>query len=317
MHCVARPMEITGRSISLQASVGIADLLQADEPASHEVRRAEAALRRAKLEGRSRSVLHVPDFELADREEGSLEFDLAHAVADGQMRLAFQPYITLATGRVAGAEALLRWRHPMHGELGPARFVPIAESTGAILPLGAWMMRTALGSAMRWPDPMRLSVNISALQFHQPGFIGEVGSALAATGFPAHRLELEVTETVLMRDSADTVALLRALMSRGIRIALDDFGTGYSALAYLSRLPHHRIKLDRSFIRDLSNPSTAALIRAIVASARSQGVSVTAEGVETMAQLEAVRAMGFTHAQGYATGAPMEDPAEAFCRAFA
>ena len=317
MHCVARPMEITGRSISLQASVGIADLLQADEPASHEVRRAEAALRRAKREGRNRSVLHVPDFELADREEGSLEFDLAHAVAEGQMRLAFQPYITLATGRVAGAEALLRWRHPVHGELGPARFVPIAESTGAILPLGAWMMRTALASAMRWPDPMRLSVNISALQFHQPGFIGEVGSALAASGFRAHRLELEVTETVLMRDSADTVALLRALMSRGIRIALDDFGTGYSALAYLSRLPHHRIKLDRSFIRDLSNPSTAALIRAIVASARSQGVSVTAEGVETMAQLEAVRAMGFTHAQGYATGAPMEDPTEAFCRAFA
>lgn len=317
MHCVARPMEITGRSISLQASVGIADLLQADEPPSHEVRRAEAALRRAKLEGRNRSVLHVPDFELADREEGSLEFDLAHAVADGQMRLAFQPYITLATGRVAGAEALLRWRHPIHGELGPARFVPIAENTGAILPLGAWMMHTALESAMHWPDPMRLSVNVSALQFHQPGFIGEVCSALAATGFPAHRLELEVTETILMRDSAETVALLRALMSRGIRIALDDFGTGYSALAYLSRLPHHRIKLDRSFIRDLSNPSTAALIRAIVASARSQGASVTAEGVETMAQLEAVRAMGFTHAQGYATGAPMEDPAEAFCRAFA
>lgn len=317
MHCVARPMEITGRSISLQASVGIADLLQADEPANHEVRRAEAALRRAKLEGRGRSVLHVPDFELADREEGSLEFDLAHAVADGQMRLAFQPYVTLATGRVAGAEALLRWRHPVHGELGPARFVPIAESTGAILPLGAWMMRNALACAMRWPDPMRLSVNISALQFHQPGFIGEVGSALAATGFPAHRLELEVTETVLMRDNADTVALLRALMSRGIRIALDDFGTGYSALAYLSRLPHHRIKLDRSFIRDLSNPSTAALIRAIVASARSQGVSVTAEGVETMAQLESVRAMGFTHAQGYATGAPMDDPTEAFCRALA
>ncbi len=221
----------------------------------------------------------------------------------------------LVTDTVAGAEALLRWKHPTRGEMRPASFVPLAESSGLILPLGAWTLRRALEAASRWPDRMTLAVNISALQFHQSRFVAEVDSALASTGFPAERLELEITETVLMRDNPQTVGQLRALIARGIRIALDDFGTGYSALAYLARLPHHRIKLGRSFIQDLANPATAELIRAIVASARAQGIAITAEGAETEAQLEAVRAMGFTHAQGYVIGVPVADPADLFATA--
>jgi EAL domain-containing protein (putative c-di-GMP-specific phosphodiesterase class I) len=151
-------------------------------------------------------------------------------------------------------------------------------------------------------------VNISPLQFHQAGFLAQVDAALEATGFPPQRLELEITETVLMRDNPATTALLRGLIARGIRIALDDFGTGYSALAYLARLPHHRIKLDKAFVQDLGNPATAELIRAIIALVRARGVAVTAEGVERPEQLAEVRRMGFTHAQGFATGAPVADP---------
>jgi EAL domain-containing protein (putative c-di-GMP-specific phosphodiesterase class I) len=210
---------------------------------------------------------------------------------------------------VSGLEAQLRWRHPVRGELAPASFIPLAETTGMILPLGRWALRTALARAMAWPGHLGLAVNISPLQFHQPGFIGEVDAALKETGFPAERLGLEITETVLMRDNPETTGQLRALIARGIRIALDDFGTGYSALAYLARLPHHRIKLDKAFVQDLGNPATAELIRAIIALARAQGVAVTAEGVETPEHLALVRRAGFTHAQGYVTGAPVADPA--------
>jgi EAL domain-containing protein (putative c-di-GMP-specific phosphodiesterase class I) len=224
------------------------------------------------------------------------------------MHLAYQPYVALDGGEVEGFEALLRWRHPTRGELKPASFIALAEATGQILPLGRWALIAALERALRWPEAVALSVNISALQFHQPDFTSQVNAALAATGFPAERLELEITETVLMRDNPQTIGQLDALIGRGNRIALDDFGTGYSALAYLARQPHHRIKLDRTFVRDLGNPATAELIRAIIALARARGVATTAEGVETPEQVEEVRRMGFTHAQGFATGVPVFDP---------
>jgi diguanylate cyclase (GGDEF)-like protein len=314
LRTVATPMEIDGRSVTVEASIGIVDRITEAARATTLLPQGAAALRRAKLEGRNRYVLHVPAIDTLDLERSRLEFDLAHALAQGQMQLAFQPYVNLVTDTVAGAEALLRWKHPTRGEMRPASFLPLAESSGLILPLGAWTLRRALEAATRWPDRMTLAVNISALQFHQSRFVAEVDAALASTGFPAGRLELEITETVLMRDNPQTVGQLRALIARGIRIALDDFGTGYSALAYLARLPHHRIKLGRSFIQDLANPATAELIRAIVASARAQGIAITAEGAETEAQLEAVRAMGFTHAQGYVIGVPVADPADLFAR---
>jgi diguanylate cyclase (GGDEF)-like protein len=314
LRTIARPMDLGGRRVSVQASIGIVDQLAPDVASAAVLTQAVSALRRAKHDGRNRYALHVPAIETIDQDRSHLEFDLAHALPEGQMHVVFQPYLSLESGEITGAEALLRWRHPTRGDIRPASFVPLAEATGLILPLGAWTLRTSLALAARWPERLALSVNISALQFHQPQFVEEVDAALERSGFPPERLELEITETVLMRDNSQTVSQLEALIARGIRIALDDFGTGYSALAYLARLPHHRIKLDRSFVQDLANPATAELIRAIIASARAQGVAITAEGIETAAQLDAVRSFGFTHAQGFATGAPIADPTELFGR---
>jgi EAL domain-containing protein (putative c-di-GMP-specific phosphodiesterase class I) len=293
----------------MQASIGIVPRLAAQTPTPALLTQADAALRRAKLEGRGRFVVHEAAAAVAAVETSRLELDLPGAAASGELRLVYQPYVDLADGRVSGVEALLRWHHPTRGTLLPASFIPMAEATGQILPLGRWALAAALAEARDWPQRLSLSVNISPLQFHQPGFLAEVDAALAASGFPAERLELEITETVLMRDNPETTAQLRALIARGIRIALDDFGTGYSALAYLARLPHHRIKLDKAFVQDLANPATAELIRAIIALARTQGIAVTAEGVERPEHLALVRGIGFTHAQGYALGVPRADAA--------
>jgi diguanylate cyclase (GGDEF)-like protein len=313
LNAVSQPLVLDGRTVVMQASIGGVAAARR-EPTPVLLDRAESALRRAKAEGRARFVLHEPAADAVALDRSRLEFDLAHAVANGQMHLAYQPYVDLKDGRVSGVEALLRWRHPARGELAPAAFIPMAEATGLILPLGRWALRAAMTRAVDWPEPMGLAVNISPLQFHEPGFLAEVDAALAETGFPPERLELEITETVLMRDNPETTAQLRALIARGIRIALDDFGTGYSALAYLARLPHHRIKLDKAFVQDLANPATAELIRAIIALARAQGIAVTAEGVERPEHLALVRRAGFTHAQGYATGAPVADPAALIAR---
>jgi diguanylate cyclase (GGDEF)-like protein len=308
LQAVSQPLLLDGRTLTMQASIGAVSGVTPELPTPMVLLQADTALRRAKAEGRNRVVLHEPSEAVAARESSRLELDLGGALSDGQLRLAYQPFVDLRDGRVSGAEALLRWRHPTRGDLLPASFIPLAEATGQILPLGQWALRTALATARSWPAPLCLAVNISPLQFHQPSFLADVDAALAETRFPPERLELEITETVLLRDNPDTTDQLRALIARGIRIALDDFGTGYSALAYLARLPHHRIKLDKAFVQDLGNPATAELIRAIIALAGARGVAVTAEGVERPEHLAVVRRMGFTHAQGYAIGAPQCDP---------
>lgn len=309
---VGQPLVLSGQSVTMQACLGIVAEVEAQISVSVLLARAETALRRAKAERRDRMVLYEPRLDAAAFERSQLELELANAAEQGEMRLVYQPYIELGTGRVSGVEALLRWCHPRRGMVQPNAFIPLAEASGLILPLGNWMLSAACGAAAEWPGNGTLSVNISALQFHQPDFVAEIDLALAHTGFPASRLELEITETVLMRDNDETMSQLAALIERGIRIALDDFGTGYSALAYLARLPHHRIKLDRSFVSDLANSATAELVRAISAMAYTRGIDMTAEGVETAEQLDAVRALGFTHAQGFATGAPLSDPRQLF-----
>jgi len=308
LQAVGQPLALDGRTIAMQASIGIVTGLAPGTPTPSLLMQADAALRRAKIEGPNGFAFHEPAKAVAAVETSRLELDLPGALAEGQLRLVYQPYLDLDDGRFSGAEALIRWQHPLRGTLLPASFIPMAEATGQILALGRWALRTALAAARAWPRPLCLSVNISPLQFHQPGFLAEVDAALEASGFPPERLELEITETVLMRDNPETTAQLRALIARGIRIALDDFGTGYSALAYLARLPHHRIKLDKAFVQDLANPTTAELIRAIIALARAQGVAITAEGVERPEQLALVRRIGFTHAQGYAIGGPIACP---------
>lgn len=313
LDLISRPLRLAGHTLTVQASIGLVES-RPTRPTDVQglLLHADSAMRRAKSEGRDRCARHDPGLDAANLEKSQLELDLGNAPANGQLHLSYQPFVDLATGALAGVEALMRWRHPARGDVPPRTFIPLAETTGLILPLGRWALRRACRAAALWPAPLILAVNISALQFHQPGFVAEVDAVLAETGFPAERLELEITETVLMRDNPETLGQLRALIARGIRVALDDFGTGYSALAYLARLPHHRIKLDHSFVQDLDNPATAELIRAIIAQARANGVAITAEGVERPEQLARVRAMGFTHAQGYATGTPTTDPAALF-----
>ncbi|MFQ8430635.1 putative bifunctional diguanylate cyclase/phosphodiesterase [Amaricoccus sp. W119] len=308
LKVIRQPIDLAGRQLELRASIGVVATGSSSAAAPTLLLRADSAMRRAKTERRGGVAVHEAALDPAILEASQLEIDLASAPANGQMRLDYQPFVDLGDGSVAGAEALMRWDHPTRGEIRPTTFIPLAESTGLILPLGLWALRTACRAALDWSAPITLAVNISASQFHQRGFIAQVEEALSETGFPAERLELEITETVLMRDNPETTGQLRALIARGIRIALDDFGTGYSALAYLARLPHHRIKLDKSFVGDLANPTTAGLIRAIIDQARANGVHVTAEGVERPEQIDEVRAMGFTHAQGYATGLPGPEP---------
>jgi diguanylate cyclase (GGDEF)-like protein len=310
IDAVGRPVLLGERTVTMQASIGIVPGIPEDGRVPAMMLRADTALRRAKLGGRNRFAVNEPGDEMAVCERSRLELDLGRAVAARQMRLAYQPYLDLRSGRITGREALLRWRHPTLGEIMPGSFVPMAENTGLILPIGAWALRTACADAAAWPAHLTLSVNISAVQFHQPDFAARVVDALDASGLDPTRLELEITETVLMRDDPGTMGRIEALIARGVRIALDDFGTGYTALAYLTRLPHSRVKLDRGFMHDLDTPATADLVRAIVARSRASDVEITAEGVETPEQLYRVRAMGFTHAQGFAVARPSFAPAE-------
>lgn len=304
---IGRPLALAGRNVSMHASIGMVAGQPGDLPSPAILMQADTALSQAKTAGGNRIVLHEPRLNMAALDRSRLELDLSHALVGGQMHLVYQPYMDLVGGGISGVEALLRWRHPTRGEIEPATFIPLAEATGLILPLGIWALEAACRRALHLPQDQTMSVNISALQFHQPVFTAQVEAVLAQTGLAAERLELEITETVLMRDNSETTAQIEALIAQGVRIALDDFGTGYSALAYLGRLPHHRIKLDRSFVQDLANPATAELIRAIIALARANGVAVTAEGVERREQLAQVRAMGFSHAQGFAIGAPLAE----------
>ena len=271
LEAVNQPLDLDGRTLSVKASAGVVAGVAPGVSAKVLLTQADAALRRAKFEGRNRFVVHEPAQAVAAVENTRLELDLAGALAEGQLHLAYQPYLDLRAGRISGVEALLRWRHPARGILLPADFIPMAEANGHILALGRWALRRALADATKWRAPLTLAVNVSPLQFHQPGFLAEIDAALAKSGFPPGRLEFEITESVLVRDSPETTAMLRALIARGIRIALDDFGTGYSALAYLARLPHHRIKLDKAFVQDMANPATANLIGAIISLARARG----------------------------------------------
>ncbi len=310
IDCVSEAHSIDGRDVSLQATMSLVPALDGDNTAASMFLHAELALRRGKREGGNRIVMHDPRLDAALQDNSRLKLDLAEAMENDGLQIVYQPYFDLAGDSVSGYEALMRWTHPERGNMQPSQFIGLAEASGLILPLGAWSLNRALSDAAGWDGDFRLSVNISALQFHQPEFVDQVDAALARSGFPAERLELELTETVLLNEEPGTVRRIKSLIDRGIQIALDDFGTGYSALSYLSRIPHHRIKLDRSFVQDLENPATAELIRAIIQSARAQGIKVTAEGIETDKQLRQVREFGFTHAQGFLIGRPVDQPME-------
>jgi EAL domain-containing protein (putative c-di-GMP-specific phosphodiesterase class I) len=259
----------------------------------------------AKEEGRGTFRFFEPELDARARNRHALEQDLRGAVARAEFALQFQPKIGVATGEVSGFEALLRWHHPERGTVSPAEFIPVAEECGLIVPIGAWVLAHACLEAASWPDHVHLAVNLSPVQIGAPGLLDTVRRALAGSGLPARRLELEITETVLLHKSAATLAVLYQLRDLGIAIAMDDFGTGYSSLSYLRQFPFDRIKIDRSFVQDLTLRDDARfVVRAVVGLCANLGIKTTAEGVETHDQLQILRDEGCTEVQGYLLGRP-------------
>jgi EAL domain-containing protein (putative c-di-GMP-specific phosphodiesterase class I) len=229
-----------------------------------------------------------------------LEMDLRQAIIDGSFEVYYQPSVTLGDNKIVGCEALLRWRHSERGMISPAEFIPVAEETGLIDELGEWVLATACAEAATWPDDIKIAVNVSPVQFKSGTLALKIVAALAASGLQASRLELEITEAVLIRDDEAALAILHQLRAIGVRIALDDFGTGYSSLSYLQRFPFDKIKIDRCFVNDIAEPDgSSCIVQAVVNIAAARHMTTTAEGVETKQQLELLRALGCAEMQGY------------------
>jgi diguanylate cyclase (GGDEF)-like protein len=316
---LARPYRLGPKQAQIGASVGLA-LGPADGATVEALMRA-ADLALYDVKGKGRGSVRPYDRELhkAAEDRRSLELDLRNAVAAGQMRLAFQPVVDTLDERVVGFEALLRWRHPVHGEVSPAIFIPLAEESGQIAMLGAWALNEACRTAAQWPRNIKLAVNLSPLQFDDPGLVETVRQTLARWKLPPARLELELTESLFLDERPQTAEMLARLRAMGVGFALDDFGTGYASLGYLQKIAFTRIKIDRSFVRAsvAEGGESLAIVQAIVALADRLGMETTAEGTETRAEFEAMRRLGCAQAQGYLFGKPMsaEDAARLIDRA--
>ncbi|TGQ50510.1 EAL domain-containing protein [Mesorhizobium sp. M1C.F.Ca.ET.193.01.1.1] len=304
IEVIGRPYRDKSREMHIGVSLGIALYPDDGQDADTLLTSADMALYRGKSEGRNVYRFFEPGMDAMVRERRALEVDLEAALPKREFELDYQPILDIASGDIVGAEALMRWRSPSRGRVSPEDFIAAAEETGLIVQLGDWALRKACGVAAGWPQEMRMAVNVSAAQIKSGGFARSVISALAFSGLPASRLELEITETVMMDESDTVLRTLSQLRELGIRIALDDFGTGYSSLGYLRRFPVDKIKIDRSFIRDLDRRDTAAIVRTVIGLGIELGITVTAEGVETEAQLDMLRKAGCGEAQGYLIGVP-------------
>ena len=297
---VGAPYEVDGHHLIVGISVGIAIAPTDGEQPATLMKNADLALYRAKADGGGAYRFFEAEMDARMQERRALDLDLRKALVNGEFELYYQPVITMQTGAIAGFEALIRWHHPQRGMIAPADFIPLAEEIGLIVAIGEWVLRQACREAALWPPAMTVAVNLSPAQFKSRNLLPAIVAALAGASLPAGRLELEITESVLLRDTATTLATLRQLQDLGVTIAMDDFGTGYSSLSYLRSFPFDRIKIDQSFVRDLSaNPESTAIIRAVVGLGSSLGIATTAEGVETLDQLERLRAEGLDAVQGY------------------
>jgi EAL domain-containing protein (putative c-di-GMP-specific phosphodiesterase class I) len=306
IEATARPCRLEGSEFTVTCSIGIAlcptDGLQADDL----VRRAETAMQRAKEGGRAGYRFHQArgDAQGADlRSRMRLDHAMRQALARDRFRLHYQPQVDLADGSVIGAEALLRWRDDELGDVSPAHFIPVAEDSGFIVAIGDWVLDQAVRQAADWHRRgigLPVAVNVSALQFQQASFVERVAAALERAGLPAPRLELELTESILVRDADEALHRLQALSQLGVKLAIDDFGTGYSSLAYLKRFPIEKLKIDRSFVKGLpADDSDAGIVRAIIQMARALGLRVIAEGVETESQRRFLVRAGCDQFQGF------------------
>ncbi|MEP5939108.1 MAG: EAL domain-containing protein [Erythrobacter sp.] len=305
IQMLSQPYLIEGNSCVIGASVGIAIAPFDGEDVDDLVRSADLALYSAKAGGRGQFRFYSSDLHSKAEERRMIENELRRAIPQGQLELHYQPLTCPKTNRVKSFEALLRWNHPERGWISPHTVISVAEETGLIIPLGEWALRQACDDASKWPDDIRVAVNVSPVQFMTENLPGVVASALANSGLDPHRLELEITESVFLGDSEGTTSRFKTLKELGIRFALDDFGTGYSSLGYLRDAPFDKIKIDQSFIRgavDNSVRGNAAIITAIVGLAESLGMETTAEGIEAMDELDFVRKQGVTSVQGYVYG---------------
>ena len=301
-----RPFEIDGHRMDIGASIGIAMAPKDGIDADQLLKKADMALYAAKNGGRGSHRFFTAEMEEAVQARRTLELDLRDALALNQFELYFQPLVDLRTGRVTTCEALLRWKHPERGWVPPAVFIPVAEETGGIIALGEWVLHRACLEAATWPRDVKVAVNLSPVQFKERTLALQIVSALAKSGLAAHRLELEITERVLLEESGGTLATMEQFKQLGVGTALDDFGTGYSSLNYLHKFPFHKIKIDQSFIRDLGQERDArAIIRAVVSLGEGLDMVVVAEGIETEEQMKLVTAQGCHEGQGYYFGRPM------------
>ncbi len=305
IESLGTPFSIADRTVSIGVSIGIALAGPADRDPDTLLRKADMALYGAKASGRGVFRLFEPDMEATLRRRLVAVSELRNAVTGHQFELLYQPIIDLRSARTTGFEALLRWRHPDRGVIGPADFIPLAEETGLIDDIGAWVLERACCDIAPLPEQVTVAVNLSAVQLRSDRIIDIVAGALSRSGLAASRLELEITETAMLDDGARTAALLSRWRGLGLRLVLDDFGTGFSSLSYLRMLPWNKIKIDRSFVSEMTtNSDSAAIVRSILKLARDLGMTTTAEGVETTAQLESVTSMGCTQAQGFLLGGP-------------
>jgi diguanylate cyclase (GGDEF)-like protein len=304
---LSQPYVVDHHTLYIGASVGSALGPRDGATVQTLMRNADLALYRAKDEGGGIHFCYEPSLHSEAEARRQLEVALRHALERREFSLAYQPVVDATTGAVLSFEALARWTSAEHGSVSPARFIPVAEDARLIVPIGEWALRTACMEAARWPDPIKIAVNVSGEQLLEAGFCDTVVSALGASGLPPHRLEIEVTESVFLRDGTSALETLNRIIALGCGVALDDFGTGYSSLGYLRRVRFSTIKVDRSFVHGAAraNPESLAIVRAVVAMADSLEMSTTAEGVETEEELATVRQLGCRKIQGYLFGRPM------------
>jgi diguanylate cyclase (GGDEF)-like protein len=300
-----QPFDVNGRQVMAGASIGVTVALGDNVSYETLMRDADTALYLAKTEGRGTIRFFEPEMDVRIHQRRLLELDLQHAIARNEFELYYQPMVSLVANKVVGFEALVRWHHPVRGLISPLDFIPAAEETGMIVAIGEWVLRTACFEAENWPADLSVAVNLSPMQFKKGDFVATVRAALDASGLRPDRLELEITESILLRDTSGTLEALHQLRAMGICVALDDFGTGYSSLSYLHSFPFNKIKIDQSFVRNLmANKESMSIVRAIIGLGQSLGMRTTAEGVETLEQLDRLREEGCTGVQGYYFSCP-------------
>jgi diguanylate cyclase (GGDEF)-like protein len=302
---IAKPFELDGHHVEIGASVGISIAPDDGSDPDKLLKNADMALYRAKIDGRVSYRFFEPDMDARMQARRTMEIDLRRALTLGEFEVYYQPLITLKTEKISGFEALLRWHHPERGMIPPLEFIPVAEEIGLIGQIGAWVLKRACLEAAKWPDDIHIAVNLSPAQFRHRAVVLDVVAALGVSGLPAHRLEIEITESVLLQNTESNLGILEELRNLGVGISMDDFGTGYSSLAYLQKFSFHKIKIDRSFVNDLERPESIAIIRAVTGLGSSLGIKTTAEGVETEQQLETLKNEGCTEVQGYLFSKPV------------